>query len=109
MEGVKELIDILNKALPGAWEATVRQVYIHGGLFTFFGVLSGIIALVLFFKFGTDDKDKESEDSEVDDGTQVIHFLAICVLAIAFIVLTITGIIYLANPEYQAIRLLKAS
>ena len=99
MEGMTEFIGILNKALPGAWEATVRQAYIHGSLLMFFAVALGIVAGWALMKLRA-----SGEELEDTDGFFIIVMFLCALFSLTCLIF---GGIYLINPEYHAIQLLK--
>ena len=100
MEGAKELIELANKALPGAWDAVVRQIYIYGAGSMIVAVITGVIAITLFLKLNAGDP------NEINDLDSVMIGFMIGA-GITFLVFLILGVLYLINPEYWAIRMLK--
>lgn len=107
MEELKQLVSIANKALPGAWEAAVRQAYILGGGFVLFGVILGILSFTIYLKMNMCDEKPKEEDKEDDDPTALIMFLVMCISGLSSALLLIKGVMHLANAHYYAIQLLK--
>lgn len=98
MQEVKELVGIVNKALPGAWEAAVRQMYLNGIMFMIIAMASGIGAGVLWVRMRSLPEDKISAESII----ATFGLACVCVLML------ILGLFYLINPEYWAIDALKS-
>ena len=48
MQELKELVGLINKGLPGAWEAAIRQMYINGSLLIIGAVISGVTSALMY-------------------------------------------------------------
>jgi hypothetical protein len=94
MQEVKEFMEIVNKALPGAWGATIRQMYIYGVMCMITAMITGIGAALIWIM--------NSGISE--DDIKVETVLLMLVLMLACIVTLVYGVLYLMNPEYYAIQ-----
>lgn len=97
MEGTEQLLDLANKALPGAWDAMIRQAYICGIGSMIVAVIAGITAIYLFIKIDV------SEDDPPDEGL----FVGMIGAAIICLIFLVVGVLYLINPGYHAIQMLK--
>jgi len=102
-EGANEILKLANKALPGAWEAMLRQVYIYGALFMIATMVFGITTTVLLFKLRAMSEEEYNKTGSHGEIMLVSMFVS-GFLSIVFLVL---GVLYLINPEYHAIQLLK--
>ncbi len=103
MKELQQFIETINKAMPGAWEAAVRQVYMLGVLYALATVVCGGVAIWIytFLNGGTKKEDHKSTDAEA------IAFLIMCFLGVAALIALWFTATHFINPEYQAIRLLK--
>jgi len=99
VKGTEELLELANKALPGAWDALIRQAYIYGIGSMIIAVISIIIAITLFLKLDTC-------GSEMKEGDYPM-FVGMIATALVFLVFLAMGTLYLANPGYYAIQMLK--
>ncbi len=104
MDKLGTFIDTINKAMPGAWDAVIRQAYIHGIIFIVGGVISAAIAVLAGAYIASESKKSEESNRSSDLSFEMGAGIAFALLAIVCI---ITGIVYLTNPEYQAIQMLK--
>lgn len=99
MQAVKELVGLVNKALPGAWEAVVNQMYIYGSIYIFLAVFAGIGTVLAYFRLGT-----LSKDNDADEGSLLV-FVGF-MLAATCLLLLVLGVLHLANPKFWAMRTL---
>ena len=104
MDKLGTFIDTINKAMPGAWDAAVRQAYIHGTMFMVGGVISAVIAIFLGMYAASEIKKADKNDRDSDLSFEIGALIAFTLIAVVGV---ITGIVYLVNPEYQAIQMLK--
>jgi hypothetical protein len=97
MQEIKEFMDIVNKALPGAWEATIRQMYIYGVMYIVAAMITGIGSTLLLIRMWSLPEDKVSAES----------IIIMLILGVVAIVTVVIGILFLINPEYHAIQSFK--
>ena len=102
MEEAKQFLEMMNKALPGAWDAAVRQVYIYGALCTLGTIVCIVIGAVCLSHINNISDDTYSGDHF---GTEAV----ICLIAVAIIgLLCLFGAgMYFINPEYHALQMVK--
>lgn len=98
MEEVKQFVNMVNEALPGAWEATIRQMYINSALLLIVAMACGLGAGVLWVRMSTLPEDKVTVESIF----VMIALGGICALTL------ILGVLILINPQYHAICALKS-
>jgi hypothetical protein len=94
MQEIKEFMDIVNRALPGAWEATIRQMYIYGVMYIVAAAGSGIGSALLLIRMR----------SLLDDEVTAESIIIMLILGVVAIVTVVIGILFLINPEYHAIQ-----
>jgi len=106
MSELQKFIETLNKAMPGAWEATIKQVYIHGVLWLIAGTVFGYFCLSCKKEYERYNGKEEKDKSEEDTSWQTFITFAGFFLALFATISYIFGAMHLINPEYQAIRML---
>jgi hypothetical protein len=97
MQEIKEFMDIINKALPGAWEATIRQMYIYGVMYIVAAMITGIGSTLLLIRMWSLPEDEVTAES----------IIIMLILGVVAIVTVVIGILFLINPEYHAIQSFK--
>jgi len=109
MEGIKQLIELLNNALPGTWDILVRQSYIYGIGLLILGAIIGIISFLLIRKFNNPTPDEVDKAKNSDKEDEIEGAIAVGTYGTAFLalLLLIIGSLYLLNPGYYAIQMLK--
>jgi len=100
MEGAEKLLELANKALPGGWDAMVKQAYIYGSMYIVGAVIAGIVAVIIHIKV-------KASGNEVETDSDIAMTGVMIACAILSMIGLISGILYLINPQYQAIQMLR--
>jgi uncharacterized BrkB/YihY/UPF0761 family membrane protein len=103
MEEAKQFMEMMNKALPGAWDAAIRQIYIYGALFTIGTVVSVIVAVACFCYVNSIPEDRLNCSSSLSTEAVVCMIIAVIIGLLCFI----GAVLYFINPEYHAMQLIK--
>jgi len=104
MKELQQFIETINKAMPDAWDAAVRQVYMLGTLYGIITMVCGGIVIWIWAYLNREETKKGNYKYSEPD---CIAFLIACAFGIAAVVSMWFTLTHFINPQYQAIELLK--
>jgi len=108
MEELQQFMETITKAMPGAWDAAVRQAYLCGTLYAIFAVIAGIISLCILIhliKKGKKLSKELGKDYEASNTDAIVFLVMVLCVGISILCLCLS-IMYFVNPEYQAMEML---
>lgn len=103
-EVLLELVTFLKEVSPFIWETLIRQVYVEAfSDFAWFVIL--FVVCVCFYKLGVYGNKQYKEDSHSHwEVTRIMCFILSGAMGLVSPIPLVSGIKYLLNPEFYAIK-----